>query len=139
MSDSSICGLCGGIIDELTSENDKMTSGCNHEFHIDCWNKMYSTEEKRLQSKSSRIHLWLAMKCPVCNTRNFIDGNSVNNDEYIELLVGEVCKQTKGYSKCLEEIEVLEEKYNSNNAKHKKIMDNYNKMCEHIALKIVNN
>ena len=116
-----------------------MTSGCNHDFHIECWNKMYNNEEKRLASKSSRVHLWLAMPCPVCSKRNFIDGNSISDEEYIDLLLTEVSKQCKGYNKCLDELEILEEKYNSNNLKHKKILDNYNKMSEYIALKTLNN
>ena len=72
MTDSeNICNICNGIIDETESNLDKITSVCNHNFHVDCWNKMFSTEENRLSCKSNRIHLWLAMKCPICNERNF--------------------------------------------------------------------
>ena len=67
----------------------------------------------------------------------FIDGNNISNDEYINLLIDEISKQTKGYDKCISEMEVLEEKYNSNNLKQKKIMETYNKMTEYIAIKTI--
>lgn len=131
------CLICGI---ELSNEEQSniLITGCNHEFHVDCWNKLFTNEEKILASKSSRIHLWLALPCPICDKRNFIDGNCISNTEYIELLISEVSKQTKNYSKCVEEIEILENKYNENNNNFKKFKDNYNKMTEYIALKSIN-
>jgi flagellar biosynthesis chaperone FliJ len=79
------------------------------------------------------------LECPVCNERNFIDGHSITKTEYIDLLISEVSKQSKAYIKCSNEIEVLEEKYNNNNVKHKKFQDNYNKMTEYIAMNTINN
>ena len=99
---------------------------------------MFSTEEQRLSCKSSRIHLWLALQCPICNERNFIDGHNIVNTEYVDLLISEVAKQSKAYTKCVNEMEVLEEKYNTNNTNHKKFKENYNKMTEYIAMKTIN-
>ena len=139
MSDIKKCSLCETEINETDTNIEKITSGCNHDFHGECWNKMFSTEEQRLSCKSSRIHLWLALECPVCNERNFIDGHSITKTEYIDLLISEVSKQSKAYIKCSNEIEVLEEKYNNNNVKHKKFQDKYDKMTEYIAMNTINN
>ena len=119
-------------------ESEKIITGCNHEFHIDCWNKNFSNEEKILSSKSARINLWLALPCPNCGKRNFVDGNSISNNDYIELLISEISKQTKNYAKCVDEIEILENKYNENSVKYKKFQENYNKLTEYVALKIIN-
>ena len=45
----------------------------------------------------------MALPCPVCDKRNFIDGNSISNTEYIELLISEVSKQTKIIQNVVEE------------------------------------
>ena len=132
------CNRCETYINDGDANTEKITAGCNHEFHAECWNKMFSTEEQRLSCKSSRIHLWLALQCPICNERNFIDGHNIVNTEYVDLLISEVAKQSKAYTKCVNEMEVLEEKYNTNNTNHKKFKENYNKMTEYIAMKTIN-
>jgi len=139
MTDILKCGICELILNGDAVLTDKISTSCGHNFHTECWNKMFAHEEDRLEiTKDSRINLWLALECPVCQQdRCFLDGNAIDNKEYISMLIHETSKYSNKCSKCIEEIEVLEEKMAMASIKHKKMNMNYSKMTEYIAIKVI--